>query len=86
MIEFVKKNPSLNFNTRGELTVDGMRIANSHASDFINHALEKTKSVPIGWDIFRQHLHTMNIPRKILPVEIENKNEEQMVQSRQWDK
>ena len=69
LIEFVKKNPSLNFNTRGELTIDGMRIANSHASDLINHALKKTKSATVGWDIFQQHLLTMNIPKNILSVE-----------------
>jgi hypothetical protein len=74
LIEFVKKNPSLNFNARGELTIDGMRIANSHASDLINHALKKNKSVPIGWDIFQQHLLTMNIPRNILSVETVDKD------------
>ena len=74
LIEFVKKNPSLNFNARGELTIDGMRIANSHASDSINHALKKNKSVPIGWDIFQQHLLTMNIPRNILSVETVDKD------------
>ena len=42
LIEFVKRNPNLNFNARGELTVDGLRIANSHASDLINHDLKKT--------------------------------------------
>ena len=68
LIEFVRKNPSLNFNTQGELTVDGMRIANSHAGDLINHALKKSKSVPIGWDIFQQQLLTMNIPRNILSI------------------
>ena len=74
LMEFVKKNPSLNFNARGELTIDGMRIANSHASDLINHALKKNKSVPIGWDIFQQHLLTMNIPRNILSVETVDKD------------
>ena len=84
LIEFVKKNPSLNFNTRGELTIDGMRIANSNASDLINHALKKTKSVPVGWDIFQQHLLTMNIPRNILSVEAVDK--EQIMSTRQEDK
>ena len=84
LIELIKKNPSLNFNTRGKLTIDGMRIANSHASELINHALKRTKSVPIGWDIFQQHLLTMNIPKNMLSAE--TADEEQMMLARQEDK
>ena len=43
LLDFIKNDPDINFNERGELIVDGSTIANSHASDLVNHVLKKSK-------------------------------------------
>ena len=66
LLDFIKNDPDINFNERGELIVDGSTIANSHASDLVNHVLKKSKVPPIGWNLFKNKLQRMNVPRSLL--------------------
>ena len=69
LLDFIKNNPDINFNERGELIVDGSTIANSHASNLVNHVLKKSKVPPIGWNLFKDKLQRMNVPRSLLGVD-----------------
>ena len=69
LLDFIKNSPDINFNERGELIVDGSTIANSHASDLVNHVLKKSKVPPIGWNLFEDKLQRMNVPRSLLGVD-----------------
>ena len=69
LLDFIRNNPDINFNERGELIVDGSMIANSHASDLVNHVLKKSKVPPIGWNLFKDKLQMMNVPRSLLSVD-----------------
>ena len=69
LLDFIKNDPDINFNERGELIVDGSTIANSHASDLVNHVLKKSKVPPIGWNLFKNKLQRMNVPRSLLGVD-----------------
>ena len=72
LLDFTKNEPDINFNERGELIVDGSTIANSHASDLVNHVLTKSKVPPIGWNLFKNKLQRMNVPRSLLGVDTVN--------------
>ena len=69
LLDFINNNPDTNFNERGKLIVDGSTIANSHASDLVNHVLRKSKVPPIGWNLFKDKLPRMNVPRSLMGVD-----------------
>ena len=69
LLDFIRNNPDINFNERGELIVDGSMIANSHASDLVNHVLRKSKVPPIRWNQFKDKLQRMNVLRSLLGVD-----------------
>ena len=69
LLDFIKNNPDINFNERSELIVDGSTIVNLHASDLVNHVLKKSKVPPNGWNLFKDKLQRMNVPRSLLGVD-----------------
>ena len=81
LLNFINNDPGINFNERGELIVDGFTIANSDASDLVNHVLKKSKVPPIGWNLFKDKLQRMNVPRSLLGVD----TDDQRPQSRSVD-
>ena len=83
LLDFIKNDPNINFNERGELIVDGSTIANSHASDLVNYVLKKSKVQPIGWNQFKDKLQRMNVPRSLMGVDtVDQKPPSRSVDSR----
>ena len=65
LLRMIDKNPTLDWNNKGELTVDGRRIANSHITDLIKDALVQYKNFqPTGFHEFYSNL--TNIPLTLI--------------------
>ena len=65
LLRFIDKNSKLDWNSKGELTVDGRSIPNSHITDLLKDALVRYKNFqPTGIDEFYSHLS--NIPLTLI--------------------
>ena len=85
LLDFILNNPDINFNERGKLIVDGSTIADSHASDLVNHVLKKSKIPLIGWNQFKDKLQRMNVPRSLLGVDtVDQKPPSRLVDSEKF--
>lgn len=57
----------IDWNTRGEVNVEGKRIPGSHLSDLVTDLIQTRKGFdPIGWKFFAQALTKMNVPKGLV--------------------
>ncbi len=68
LIQHLKEATDLNWNDRGELTVDGDIVEGSNISDLIHETLRsrKTSDTPRGWQRYIDTLVDSNVPREFL--------------------
>lgn len=61
------KESRISWDDRGEVSVSGTKIPNSNISDLVNDVLRKRKDFnPIGWELFVDELHRINVPLEII--------------------
>jgi uncharacterized protein YbaR (Trm112 family) len=66
LINNLKNNKRVTFNSREELVVDGVTIPNSNATNLFNDALRKRAKNAVGYDEFEKVLLESNIPSDII--------------------
>ena len=67
LMDRVKQDPSMSWNSKGELIVEGKAIPNSNIVDLVNDMLRKRKGVnPTGWQSFARQLHRSNVPQDLI--------------------
>ena len=63
LIERVKRHPNVGWNQRGELLIQGQKVANSNMVDLVKDLLKKRKNVnPPGWKELATELRESNVP------------------------
>ena len=67
LVERIKQDPSMSWNSRGELVVEGAPVPNSNVVDLVNDMLRRRKSVnPVGWQTFARQLRKSNVPQDLV--------------------
>lgn len=66
LLHYVRKNPHLKFNERGEMLVDGKRFVGSHLVDLIHYFSRDrpTKTTVEGAEAFANALRKENVPKE----------------------
>ena len=64
----LRNDPNVDWNARGEVSLDHRLIPGSNLADLINDIFRDKKSVfdPVGSLEFANHLHAMNVPREFI--------------------
>lgn len=73
----VLKNSGLEVIGKRQVKINGVELPNSNITDLVNKAVNpnvKDQS-PVGWELFRSHLKSSNIPKSLLsaPLKLELK-------------
>ena len=67
LLNLLKKQPTLRWNSKGEIVYRGKTVHGSHVTDLIRGAIiPKAKKDIVGSDIFTKALSEMNLPQGIL--------------------
>ena len=68
LVKRIKENPSMGWNEKGELMVDGSPIGGSNIVDLVNDVLRSRKKAtpPKGWENFARKLGEANVPAELV--------------------
>ena len=67
LMKHLKNEPTIQWNDRGELTLDGATIPGSNMMDLVHDVLRKRKeSDPVGWQPFVKLLKHITIPMELV--------------------
>ncbi len=67
LLKRLRKDPNINWNSRGELIYKGGVVSHSHINDLIQDVLRSRKHhVPNGWQTFATALKESNIPQDLI--------------------
>ena len=67
LMKRLKNEPTIQWNDRGELILDGATVPGSNMVDLVHDVLRKRKqSDPVGWQPFVKHLKHINIPMELV--------------------
>ena len=62
-----RNDPSIQWNDRGELIIEGSAIPGSNMMDLVHDVLRKRKQGdPVGWQPFAKHLKHINLPMELM--------------------
>lgn len=66
LVDFLKRNPRVDFNDRGELTVDKKVVNDTHAIDLINEVVRRKNMNANGSREFASILGELNCPKELI--------------------
>src|SRR6218665_1402188 len=66
ILSYIKKHADITWSPKGELTLKGFVLPNTHMVDLINALLRKRISKPCGWKQFATVLKDTKIPHKLV--------------------
>ena len=64
LLNYIEKQPNLDWNREGNLVVDGNIVDFSHIVDLLHDALNPTKNEPVGYEQFYRNLE--HIPHSLI--------------------
>lgn len=67
LLKYIYKNPHMKWSSKGEMIIDGNKIAGSNIVDLINDCARVRKTDPaVGSDVFLKNLIDENIPKELI--------------------
>ena len=67
LVDRIKSDPSMDWNERGELVLEGRPLLNTNIVDLVKDLLYRRRTFnPLGWEEFATHLARGNIPHDLV--------------------